>query len=171
MARAGWIGDYSDPQNFLFLGETDSAQLNYAHWSNADYDADMKKAAGERDLKARAKILGEAETILLREQPVMPLLFYASKNLISPKIKGWQTNILDRHPRAVFDAGAVVAFFPLSRLKTGRGDNHATSGNACKNARARCDSARPPRRGNPCFSNADISPNVRVSPSGRKIGS
>jgi oligopeptide transport system substrate-binding protein len=34
---------------------------------------------------------------VLRDQPMMPLLFYLTKNLVSPKIKGWQANTLDRH--------------------------------------------------------------------------
>ena len=47
IARAGWIGDYSDPQNFLFLAQSDNKGLNYATYSNADFDALMKKAAAE----------------------------------------------------------------------------------------------------------------------------
>ncbi len=76
VARAGWIGDYSDPQNFLFLFESGNARLNYARWSNGDFDALMKKAAAETDLRARAKTLVEAERLLLAEEPVIPLLFY-----------------------------------------------------------------------------------------------
>jgi ABC-type oligopeptide transport system substrate-binding subunit len=48
-------------------------------------------------LKARAKILGEAEAILLRDQPVAPILFYSSKNLVSKRVIGWKPNLLDRH--------------------------------------------------------------------------
>ena len=97
VARAGWIGDYSDPQNFLFLGLGDNKTLNYPHWVNADFDALMHKADGERDLGARAKLLSQAEAIMMREQPLIPLLYYSSKNLISPKLKGWEANTLDRH--------------------------------------------------------------------------
>ena len=97
VARAGWIGDYSDPQNFLFLGLGDNKTLNYPHWVNSDFDALMRKADGERDLGARAKLLNQAEAIMMREQPLIPLLYYSSKNLISPKLKGWEANTLDRH--------------------------------------------------------------------------
>ena len=97
VARAGWIGDYSDPQNFLFLGLSDNKTLNYSHYSNAAYDALMRKADGERNLANRASLLEQAEEILMRDQPMMPLLYYSSKNLISPKIKGWEPNVLDRH--------------------------------------------------------------------------
>ena len=49
IARAGWIGDYSDPQNFLFLFESGNARLNYARWANADLRrADAKGRGGGR---------------------------------------------------------------------------------------------------------------------------
>ena len=49
VARAGWIGDYSDPQNFLFLFESGAAKLNYPRWSNPDYDGLMQVAAEETE--------------------------------------------------------------------------------------------------------------------------
>ncbi|MCP8938581.1 peptide ABC transporter substrate-binding protein [Alsobacter sp. SYSU M60028] len=97
IARAGWIADYSDPQNFLFLAESDNKGLNYASYANPEYDALMKKAAGTKDLQARAKILQQAEAVFLRDQPYLPLLFYGSKNLVSDKVSGWESNTLDRH--------------------------------------------------------------------------
>jgi oligopeptide transport system substrate-binding protein len=97
IARAGWIGDYSDPQNFLSLAEGDNTGLNYSHYANPDYDALLREAAHERDLDARARILAKAEAILLRDQPIMPLMFYLTKNLVSPRVKGWRANGLDRH--------------------------------------------------------------------------
>ena len=97
LARAGWIGDYSDPQNFLFLAESDNPRLNYARYSNPAYDALMKTAAGQTDLAARARTLAEAERLLLSDQPFMPLLFYELKNMVSKRVKGWRDNLLDRH--------------------------------------------------------------------------
>ena len=97
VARAGWVADYSDPQNFLFLGQSNNAGLNYATWSNAEFDALMAKAEKQTDLAKRGALLSQAEAILLDETPYLPLLFYSSKNLVSPKVSGWRTNILDRH--------------------------------------------------------------------------
>jgi oligopeptide transport system substrate-binding protein len=97
VARVGWVGDYSDPQNFLILAKGDNVGLNYSRYANPAYDALLAKADAERDLGARAKILGEAEAMLLRDQPIMPLLFYSSKNLISTRLSGWRPNLLDRH--------------------------------------------------------------------------
>ena len=97
VARAGWIADYSDPQNFLFLAEGNNQGLNYATYKNADYDALMQKAAITQDLKARAEILKQAEVLFMRDEPFLPLLYYGSKNLVSPKLKGFEPNVLDRH--------------------------------------------------------------------------
>nr|WP_319390832.1 peptide ABC transporter substrate-binding protein [uncultured Cohaesibacter sp.] len=96
-ARAGWIGDYSDPQNFLMLVESDSG-FNYAQWKNKDYDALMDKAAATVDLDARAKILFDAEKIFMANLPYVPLLYYSSLSLVSDKLHGWEDNLLNVHP-------------------------------------------------------------------------
>ena len=97
VARAGWLADYPDPQNFLELARSGNAALNYSRWSNAAYDARLDKAANERDPQMRASDLAAAETILLREQPIAPLMFLESKNLVSKRVQGWRPNLLDRH--------------------------------------------------------------------------
>ena len=93
VARAGWIADYNDPQNFLFLLESAAIPgLNYARWSSPAYDDLMKRAAAEIDISKRAGILGEAEKILLNEAPYTPVLFFTNRNLISPKLEGFTPN-------------------------------------------------------------------------------
>lgn len=97
-ARAGWIGDYSDPQNFLFLVESDNPGFNYANYVNPEYDALMDEAAKTIDLEKRAGILKQAETIFMRDLPYIPLLYYGSLSLVSNKLEGWQDNLLNIHP-------------------------------------------------------------------------
>ena len=69
VARAGWIADYSDPQNFLFLVQSDNPGFNYAKYKNPEYDALMRKSGEEKDLQKRAAILLEAEKIFMRDVP------------------------------------------------------------------------------------------------------
>ena len=97
IARAGWIADYADAQNFLFLLQGDNKGLNYANYENAEFDALMKTAAGQQDAAARAATLKQAEAIVLRDQPLIPLMYYGSKNLVSTRLDGFSTNVLDRH--------------------------------------------------------------------------
>ncbi|ARO15457.1 oligopeptide transport system substrate-binding protein [Ketogulonicigenium robustum] len=96
IARAGWIGDYNDPQNFLFLFQSD-VMFNYPRWTNADYDAAMDAAAVETDLAARAELLAKAETILLEEVPIIPILYYSSRALVSQSVSGYEDNLMDDH--------------------------------------------------------------------------
>jgi oligopeptide transport system substrate-binding protein len=97
VAAAGWVADYDDPQNFLYLLETSTGAMNYARYSNPEFDKLMKEAAVTLDLTARAKILAQAEEIILKDSPIIPLDFGASRNLVAPYVKGWVDNLGDWH--------------------------------------------------------------------------
>jgi oligopeptide transport system substrate-binding protein len=98
VARAGWIGDYSDPQNFLFQVESDNDGFNYARYNNPEYDKLMDEAAVTVDLEKRAAILKQAEAIFMRDLPFIPLMYYGSMNLVSDKLHGFEDNLLNVHP-------------------------------------------------------------------------
>ena len=57
----------------------------------------MQDAASQTDLHKRRLYLEEAERVLLSEHPVIPLYFYVSKHLVSPRVQGWGDNVLDYH--------------------------------------------------------------------------
>jgi oligopeptide transport system substrate-binding protein len=98
IARAAWVADYKDPENFLALCKSGTGN-NYAEYSNKDYDALLAKAAAESDAAARMKALTEAEAIgVTRDLCVVPLLYYSSHNIVSSKLKGWEINVMDSHP-------------------------------------------------------------------------
>ena len=44
------------------------------------------------------EILQQAEGILMSELPIIPIYFYVSTNLVSPRVKGFSGNIQDIHP-------------------------------------------------------------------------
>ncbi len=96
VARAGWIGDYNDAQNFLSLLEGGVAN-NYGAYQNDEFDALMDRAAETQDTDARAELMAEAEALALAENATLPLYYYVSRNLVSPDLSGWQTNIEDIH--------------------------------------------------------------------------
>jgi oligopeptide transport system substrate-binding protein len=98
IARAGWIADYKDPENFLSLCRTGTGN-NYSQYSDADYDKLMASAAAESDPAARMKDLSDAEAIgVARDLCVLPLLFYSYHTLVSDRLKGWEDNVMDKHP-------------------------------------------------------------------------
>lgn len=97
VARAGWIADYNDAQNFLFLLEADNVGFNYARYDNPAFDDLMKQAEAEVDWEARRALLQEAERILMADQPYIPIYHYVSQNLVSSRVQGWEDNIVDVH--------------------------------------------------------------------------
>ncbi len=95
--RAGWVADYADPNTFLDMFVT-GGDNNQTGWSNARYDELIRQAANEPDAARRIVQLGEAETILLDEQPIIPIHFRVSKNLVQPHVKGFFHSVNDEHP-------------------------------------------------------------------------
>ncbi|OJF91312.1 peptide ABC transporter substrate-binding protein [Pararhizobium antarcticum] len=97
VARAGWVADYADAENFLALSVSTNKTFNYGHYTNPDFDALMKKSYEETDPAARSKILHEAEALMMKEQPVAPFLTQADLWLVADKVKGWQDNAANQH--------------------------------------------------------------------------
>ncbi|MEH6468122.1 MAG: peptide ABC transporter substrate-binding protein [Porticoccus sp.] len=95
IARAGWIGDYVDPNTFLDMWITDGGN-NRTGWSNPRYDElILKLAPTASDRETRYKMMREAEALLLEDMPVIPIYIYNSKSLVHPSLKGLEPNILD----------------------------------------------------------------------------
>ncbi|MEW5947545.1 MAG: peptide ABC transporter substrate-binding protein, partial [bacterium] len=97
IARAGWIGDYVDPNTFLDMFVTGGGNNNTG-WGLKRFDDLIAAAAGTFDPGERAKIFREAENILINEQmPVMPIYYYVNMNMIKPWVKGFHFNVRDYH--------------------------------------------------------------------------
>ncbi|MEM7195198.1 MAG: peptide ABC transporter substrate-binding protein [Pseudomonadota bacterium] len=97
ISRAGWIGDYPDPNTFLdmMLG---GGGNNRTGWENPDYDALIRQAATTTDNATRFELFETAESILDAESPLLPIYTYTRVALKHPSLRGWYPNVLDRHP-------------------------------------------------------------------------
>jgi oligopeptide transport system substrate-binding protein len=97
VARAGWVADYNDPENFLTLLRTSTGPMNYGQYSNEEYDRLMAESDAATDSKARNELMREAETLMLADLPLIPIYHYVDKNLVSPKVQGWVDNPSNKH--------------------------------------------------------------------------
>jgi oligopeptide transport system substrate-binding protein len=97
ISRAGWIGDYVDPNTFLSMWVTGDSNNNTG-WSNTEYDRLMEESGLISDPKKRYERLREAEQVLLDEVPVLPIYWYTRTYLIHPDVKNWHPLLLDNHP-------------------------------------------------------------------------
>lgn len=97
ISRAGWIGDYPDPNSFLDMMVTGRGN-NKTSWSNLEYDNLIKKAASATSTNLRNSYFDKAEHILMDELPLIPIYTYTRVYLLHPSVKGYYPNILDTHP-------------------------------------------------------------------------
>ncbi len=91
-----WMGDYPDPFTFAQLYQTGFG-LNDTDYSNPTYDALMDRISNSNDNAARFAMFHKAEAILNEDAPVVPVYYYVSTDLIKPYVKGWQSNVTNRH--------------------------------------------------------------------------
>ncbi|MFD2208004.1 peptide ABC transporter substrate-binding protein [Kiloniella antarctica] len=92
--RAGWIGDYNDPNTFLELWLSDSG-LNDTGFNDPEFDSLLKQAGVEQDATKRKELLMKAEGIFLEANAVAPIYHYVTKRMVKPYVKGWKSNVMD----------------------------------------------------------------------------
>ena len=91
--RGSWIGDYNDAYSFLQLLKGGFG-INLPRYRNDAYDqalAEASRTSGEE----RVRYLATAERQLLDDVPLIPLYFYVSKRLVSPRVSGWYSNVMN----------------------------------------------------------------------------
>jgi oligopeptide transport system substrate-binding protein len=91
IARASWIGDYDDPSTFTDKYQSDS-ENNDSAWSNAEYDRLSRAAVREVDPARRLRLFAQAEELLLREAPIVPMFHYTNAYLYRDNVFGIANN-------------------------------------------------------------------------------
>ena len=96
-ARFGYVADYVDPYNFLSLFAADGGD-NGTGWKNEKYVKLLDEANRTLDNTKRLQTLADAESLLLSEQPIIPLTTSSTNWLKKPYVKGMYPNALTMHP-------------------------------------------------------------------------
>ena len=76
LTLSGWATDSNDPDSFfrpLLSCAAITSQTNFAHWCNREFDDVLRKALDSQQLASRIDAYDEAQQILARELPVLPL--------------------------------------------------------------------------------------------------
>ena len=98
LARSGWIADIPVPENFLMVHQPTNGPGNYSGYSNPAYDRLVNDARQSADAGKRAALFAQANQLLTRDMPILPLYFYVTRSLVAPRIDGWEDNISNVHP-------------------------------------------------------------------------
>lgn len=73
--RYAWIADYDDAATFLNNFRTGDSE-NTSQYSNPAYDEALQNAAKASDVVARGKYYQQAEDLLAKEVPAVPVYHY-----------------------------------------------------------------------------------------------
>jgi oligopeptide transport system substrate-binding protein len=92
--RSSWIGDYNDAYTFAQYLKSDFG-INLPHYRNTAYDELLAKAAEQTDTARRRALLENAERVMLKDHPLIPIYFYINKHLVKPEVQGWYDNVMN----------------------------------------------------------------------------
>lgn len=91
--RYAWIADYDDAATFLNNFRTGSSE-NTSKYSNLAYDEALDNAAKAKDVAERGKYYQQAEDILARDVPAIPVYHYVRTHLVKPWVGGFNPDPL-----------------------------------------------------------------------------
>jgi len=103
MFYGSWGHDYPDPQNWLYA-LFDSRQIDVGNdpaYSNKQFDTLVEQAnvlADPKKIDERMNLYHQAEEIMLKEAPIVPLYHATRYWEVSPKWTGYNTNISFVYP-------------------------------------------------------------------------
>lgn len=104
--RGGWFSDYEDPNNWynvLWDSQEDPGMFNTG-WRDPEYDRIVRQARAELDRAKREQLYGQAEEILARSYPTIPVFHYGGRTLVKPYVEA-------------FEPARVLGVLPLRTLK------------------------------------------------------
>jgi oligopeptide transport system substrate-binding protein len=87
-----WIADYPHPNDFLGLLLETGSTSNTGKWSDPDYDNLIAQAAATTDLTQQTALYGQAQDILAREVPAIPVSYDESWALSRTGLDGALTS-------------------------------------------------------------------------------
>ncbi|WP_336983257.1 MULTISPECIES: ABC transporter substrate-binding protein [unclassified Cedecea] len=96
LVRYGWIADYDDAATYLNNFRTGDSQ-NSSKYSNPAYDEIIAKASQATTQEERAKYYQQAEDILAKDVPTIPVYHYVKVQLVKPYVGGYAPSTLGKY--------------------------------------------------------------------------
>lgn len=102
--RGSWIADYPDAENYLSVFYSKNpAPPNYTRYNNPAFDALFEKAIAETNDSLRYRLYRQADQLMMKDAPVVPLWYDVAVHLVQPWVTSFRPNALNllelRHTR------------------------------------------------------------------------
>ncbi len=96
MFRMGWVMDYPSMENYLGPLYSTTGSSNYYGYSNPEFDALLKEGSAAASQDAAIQKYQQAEDLLARDMPVLPLRFGQNNFGHSTKVKNVSIDLFNR---------------------------------------------------------------------------
>jgi peptide/nickel transport system substrate-binding protein len=94
--RGSWIADYPDAENYLSVFYSKNpAPPNYTRYKNPEFDALFEKAIAETNDLLRYHLYRQADQVMMRDAPVVPLWYDVVVHLVQPMVSDFRPNALN----------------------------------------------------------------------------
>jgi oligopeptide transport system substrate-binding protein len=92
--RGGWFSDYEDPNNWynVLWDSREATGPSNSGWKSEEYDRLVREAQGELDQAKRAQLYEQADQILAREYPAIPIFHHGLRTLVKPYVQNFEPN-------------------------------------------------------------------------------
>jgi peptide/nickel transport system substrate-binding protein len=84
----GWSGAMLDPNYFLELWLHSKSALNRVNYANPAFDALLEQANASPDRARRAALFAQADQVVVKDVPLIPIMYTRFVYLLSPRVKG-----------------------------------------------------------------------------------
>ena len=94
--RGSWIADYPDAENFLSVFYSKNpAPPNYTRYNNPKFDRLYEESLSEKNDSIRYKLYQQADQVMIKDAPVVPLWYDEVIWLVQPYVKNFIPNGLN----------------------------------------------------------------------------
>jgi oligopeptide transport system substrate-binding protein len=90
----GWVADYPDPHNFLDILFHTGSENNMFGYGNSSVDALLDQAGTEQDKAVRLALYQQAEQLVVKDAPCLPLFHGTNYILVKPYVKDYKLSPL-----------------------------------------------------------------------------
>ena len=88
LAAGTWFADFYDPISFLSVFQYRENGTNNTGWNNNEYTKLLEKSSFQKNQERRYAMLDEAQSILMKELPILPLFHFNFSYLQSDELQG-----------------------------------------------------------------------------------
>ena len=91
--RMGWVADYNDPDNFLYVllnSENIGPKGNYSRYNNPAFDEWTKQGRLQTDPELRKEVYSNAEKLVVDEAPWVFIYHYTTHSLVKPCVMNYE---------------------------------------------------------------------------------